>query len=51
MEQELQGLRQEAGGLRQEMNHGFTRMESAGNNMTTAVLDAMNRQTDRYDKV
>ncbi|SHJ11964.1 hypothetical protein SAMN02745146_2339 [Hymenobacter daecheongensis DSM 21074] len=33
----------------QKMQH--EQIVSIFNNMTTAVLDAMNRQTDRYDRV
>jgi hypothetical protein len=35
----------------ERMDDGFSRLENAFNNMTTAVLDAMNRQTERYDGV
>ncbi|WBA41874.1 hypothetical protein [Hymenobacter canadensis] len=51
VQRDVSALQQEMGGLRQEMGHGFNRLESAFNNMTTAVLDAMNRQTERFDRV
>ena len=36
--------------MREQMNEGFDRMANSFNHMTNAVLDAMNRQTNRYDQ-
>lgn len=50
MRRDINELKQEVTSLGQRMDDGFNRMEHAFNAMTTAVLDAMNRQTDRYDR-
>ena len=42
-------LRQEIGGLRQEMKASNDEMVAVFNNMTNAILDAINRGTDRYN--
>ena len=42
-------LREELGGLRQEMKASNNEMVAVFNNMTNAILDAMNRGTDRYN--
>ena len=36
--------------MRQQMNEGCDRLSNSFDKMTTAVLDAMNRQTERYDR-
>lgn len=48
--QEQQLMRQEQQLTREQMNEGFDRMVNSFDHMTNAVLDAMNRQTDRYDR-
>ena len=49
IEQHLERLEQHVERIEQNMKDGFDRMVSSFDNMTTAVLDAMNRQTARYD--
>ncbi|OWP61722.1 hypothetical protein CDA63_17830 [Hymenobacter amundsenii] len=51
VQRDVRGLQQGMDGLRQEMNNGFSRMENSFDRMTDAVIDAMNRQTARYDTV
>lgn len=52
MKEEIGGLRQEMkeeiGGLRRELREGLAEMSQTFNNMTNAILDAMNRGNDRY---
>lgn len=54
MKEEIGGLRQEMkeeiGGLRQEVRTGLAEMAQTFNNMTNAILDAMNRGNDRYER-
>jgi len=54
MKEEIGGLRQEMkeeiGGLRQDLRTGLESMAQTFNGMTNAVLDAMNRGTDRYER-
>ncbi|MDB5268076.1 MAG: hypothetical protein JWP58_1116 [Hymenobacter sp.] len=53
MRGEIGGLRQEMkeeiGGLRQEVRTGLSELAQTFNNMTNAILDAMNRGNDRYN--
>ena len=37
--------------MQQRMDEGFSRMKNSFDRMTNAVIDAMNRQTSRYDTV
>ncbi|WP_201979167.1 hypothetical protein [Hymenobacter rubidus] len=52
MKEEIGGLRQEMkeeiGGLRREVRDGLAELAQTFNGMTNAILDAMNRGTDRY---
>ena len=52
MKEEIGGLRQEMKddnvALRQELRSGLDNMAQTFNNMTNAILDAMNRGSDRY---
>ena len=54
MRQEIGGLRQEMkeeiGGLRQEVRTGLAELAQTFNGMTNAILDAMNRGSDRYER-
>ncbi len=54
MRQDINGLRQEIkeeiGGLRQELRTGLEGLTQTFNNMTNAILDAMNRGNDRYER-
>ncbi|AMJ64659.1 hypothetical protein [Hymenobacter sp. PAMC 26628] len=54
MRQDINGLRreikEEIGGLRQEMRTSQENLVLLFNNMTNAILDAMNRGNDRYDR-
>ncbi len=54
MREDIAGLRQEMkeeiGGLRQEVRSGLAEMAQTFNNMSNAVLDAMNRGNDRYER-
>ena len=52
MKEEIGGLRKEMkndnAALRQELRSGLDNMAQTFNNMTNAILDAMNRGNDRY---
>ncbi|MDO7874001.1 hypothetical protein Q5H93_04585 [Hymenobacter sp. ASUV-10] len=48
---EQHAMREEIGGMRQEMREGQARMEQLFNNMTTAILEAMDRQTAHCGEV
>ena len=52
MKEEIGGLRQEMkednAALRDELRTGLAEMAQTFNGMTNAILDAMNRGTDRY---
>ncbi|MGI4883643.1 MAG: hypothetical protein ACRYFR_01640 [Janthinobacterium lividum] len=54
MKEEIGGLRQEMkeeiGGLRQELRTGLEGMTQTFNGMTNAILDAINRGNDRYER-
>lgn len=61
MKEEISGLRgeigglrhevkEEIGGLRQEVREGLAELAQTFNGMTNAILDAMNRGTDRYER-
>ena len=51
MQQTVQLMQQTMQQQYQQQQRQHEEMVSAFNNMTTAVLDAMNRQTERYDRV
>lgn len=50
LQQGMQGIQQTMQQMQQSQQQQHEETISAFNNMTTAVLDAMNRQTDRYDR-
>jgi predicted nucleic acid-binding Zn-ribbon protein len=54
IKEEIGGLRlemkEEIGGLRLEVRTGLAEMAQTFNNMTNAILDAMNRGNDRYER-
>ncbi|MBC6611569.1 hypothetical protein H8B15_11575 [Hymenobacter sp. BT507] len=51
VQQQQAQMQQEQVQMRQDMNEGFARLNNSFDRMTEAVIDAMNRQTARYDGV
>ena len=51
MQQTQERMQQTQEQMQQRMDEGFSRMENSFDRMTDAVIDAMNRQTARYDTV
>lgn len=51
MRQQQVQMYQEQVQMRQDMNEGFARLNNSFDRMTEAVIDAMNRQTARYEGV
>ena len=43
-------MKEEIGGLRQEVRSGLAELVQTFNGMTNAILDAMNRGSDRYER-
>ena len=50
MRADIAGMREEIGGLRQELKAGLDNLAQTFNGMTNAILNAMNRGTDRYER-
>ncbi|MBW3129891.1 hypothetical protein [Hymenobacter profundi] len=47
----LEQVQQQQAQMQQDMNEGLARLNNSFDRMTEAVIDAMNRQTARYDGV